>query len=127
MTKTPTAARWRELVRQAKRTGLTTRAAEAYATLGWWGEHYGIPTPPIVSGKRSASRQRQLQQAWDRGDRRGLVVRPASSSHHTRGEAWDLPRSGALATYGAWAPYLGVRWGGNFRDRDEVHFDLGSD
>lgn len=105
---------------------MSRRAAEAYATLAWWGEHYGIPAAQIVSGKRSAREQRALQQAWDRGDRRGLAVRPASSSAHTRGEAWDLPRGQHLAYYAAWAPYLGVRWGGNFSDPDPIHFDLGA-
>lgn len=114
------------MVTQARRTGLTRKAAEAYATLAWWGEHYGIPAAAIVSGKRSSREQRALQQAWDRGDRRGLVVRPASNSAHTRGEAFDLARGPALAYYAAWAPYLGLRWGGNFAQRDDVHFDLGA-
>lgn len=94
----------------------------------WWGEHYGYRATSIVSGKRSWWKQRQLQRAWDRGDRAGLVVRPASNSAHTRGEAFDLARVSHLPIYGELARYLpGVRWGGRFNTRDDVHFDLGAE
>lgn len=123
----PPESRYRELVKAAKSAGLTTAAAEKYAALGWWGEHYGYRTPPILSGKRSKRRQLAMQRAWDAGDRQGLAVRPASDSSHTRGEGWDLPRGPHLALYGYWAPLLGVRWGGTFRTPDPGHFDLGAD
>lgn len=122
----PSEARWRDLVKYARKTGLSRDAAEAYATLSWWGEHYGLRSPAIVSGKRSASRQRELQRAWDRGDRRGLVVRPADDSTHTDGTGWDVERVPHLAAYGQLAAYYpGVRWGGHFRTPDQVHFDIG--
>lgn len=117
---------WQENYIKGRASGLTDKAAQAYATLTWWGEHYGIRTPPITSGKRDAKRQAELRARWDRGDRRGLVVRPAANSHHTRGEAFDLTGGPHLATLGELAPYAGLRWGGTFRDTDPVHFDLGS-
>lgn len=80
----------------------------------------------IVSGRRSAARQRELQRQWDRGNRAGLKVRPASSSAHTRGEAFDVEETSALATMAQLAPYSGLRWGGNFREYDPVHFDMGA-
>lgn len=93
--------------------------------MGWWGEHYGIPAPRITSGARSNARNRQLQQRWDRGDRAGLSVRPADDTAHSTGDGFDL--GGAppytLQVYGYWAPYVGLRWGGTFRDPDKIHFD----
>lgn len=108
-----------------KDSGLTQDAAWRAAVLAWWGEHYGYRAPRIISGYRSPARTRQLQAQWDRGDRRGLVVRPASNSIHHSREAWDWERVPHLWVYGAWAPQLGVRWGGNFSNPDPVHFDLG--
>jgi len=80
---------------------------------------------PITSGRRSASHQRDLRARWDRGDRRGLVARPALNSAHVRGEAFDVARGPALTKMGQLAHYAGVRWGASFRD--PVHFDLGND
>lgn len=123
----PSLDRFRELYRHATSKGLIHEAAYAYATLGWWGEHYGLRTPAIHSGYRSPQHQRSLQARWDRGDRAGLVVRPADSSPHTRRVGWDVERCEHLWIYGAWAPYLRVRWGGNFQGQhkgDVVHFDL---
>lgn len=121
----PPATLWAKNYARGQWHGLTHRAASAYATLTWWGEHYGIPTPEIVSGKRDAEYQKELRARWDRGDRAGLVVRPALDSHHTRGEAFDLRRVAGLATLGWLAPHAGLRWGGNFKEPDPVHFDLG--
>lgn len=122
----PPEAVWQENWIKAKAKGLTDRAATAYATLTWWGEHYGIRTPEIVSGLRDPKKQAEMRARWDRGDRRGLVVRPAASSAHTRGEAFDLTQGAHLTTLGALAQYAGLRWGGTFRDSDPVHFDLGN-
>ena len=121
----PTALWWRN-VAAGVRAGLTLRTARAYATLTWWGEHYGIKTPAIVSGARSERQQAALRARWDAGDRRGLIVRPALESAHVRGEAFDLRDTGGLRTLGALAPHAGLRWGGKFADRDPVHFDLGA-
>lgn len=55
------------------------------------------------------------------------MTRPALNSAHTRGEAFDVSAPGdVLAMMGAWAPYLGLRWGGTFTDPDPVHFDTGA-
>lgn len=121
---TPGAARFYELFGAGRRAGLTDAAAYAYASLSWWGEHYGIEAPRIVSGRRSAARQRELLARWNRGDRAGLVAKPARSSRHTQGRAWDVRDNGALYVYGAWAPHVGARWGGTFSDYDPVHFDV---
>lgn len=105
--------------------GLTNATARAYATLTWWGEHHGITTPSISSGARTAVAQRAMRERWDRGDRRGLVARPAERSKHVEGKAFDLAASAAdLQTLGRLAPYAGLRWGGTFQDYDPVHFDL---
>lgn len=120
----PTEARWHSLFRIAKSEGLTDNAAYVYATLAWWGEHYNIPAGEIVSGKRSALKQRYLRWRWDRGDRSGLAARPAIESKHTEGRAFDLARGRHLEVYGAWAPLLGARWGGTFTEADPVHFDV---
>lgn len=122
----PTADRYEALLNEGRKQGLTRDAARAYATLGFWGEYYGVRAPAIHSGKRSNATQLALQAAWDRGQRSGMAVRPASSSAHTRGEGFDLPRGDHLALYGHWAPYLGIRWGGKFSTPDPVHFDLGA-
>lgn len=119
------ASRFYTLFQLHKDAGLTDDAAYKAALLAWWGEHYGYRAPRITSGYRSPSRTRFLQQKWDRGDRSGLVVRPASSSIHHSREAWDWERVPHLYVYGYWAPSLGVRWGGDFSNPDPVHFDLG--
>lgn len=120
------ARKWRDLTKYAKGQGLTSKTAEAYATLTWWGMHYGLDPAPIVSGYRSARRQRELVAAWDRGQRAGLAVRPAVDSAHTQGKAFDLARVPHLWAYGQLSSYLpDVRWGGTFRTPDPIHFDLG--
>lgn len=116
---------WYKNAAYALTKGLTMQAARAYATLTWWGEHYGIRSPEITSGRRPAAYQAELRARWDRGDRAGLVVRPALTSKHTEGRAFDLAADRAtLQTLGGLAPYAGLRWGGTFTDPDPVHFDL---
>lgn len=107
----------------AQAAGLNDDAAYAYAALAWWTEHY-VPAPRIVSGRRSLERQMELQRQWDRGDRRGLKARPATNSAHVTGDAWDVESGPGLDVMAQFAPYAGVRWGGNFRDPDIVHFDM---
>lgn len=122
---TPSSARFYALYARGLAAGLSRRAATGYATLGWWLEHYDIQAPKITSGKRSKARQKELQRRWDRGDRAGLVARPADNSAHTEGEAFDVSAdSWTLQVMGAWAPYAGLRWGGAFAD--PVHFDTRS-
>lgn len=119
----PSSARYYALVAQARLKGINARAAAGYAALMWWGEHYELPAARIVSGKRDRGWTVAAQKRWDRGDRAGLVTRPATNSAHLSGEAFDLERVGHLWIYGEWAPYAGLRWGGRFRSPDPVHFD----
>jgi hypothetical protein len=121
----PPASLWYKNGAYALAKGLTYETAKAYATLTWWGEHYGVRSPDITSGRRSAAYQAELRARWDRGDRRGLVARPALTSAHTEGRAFDLAASSRdLQILGSLAPYAGLRWGGTFSEPDPVHFDL---
>lgn len=81
---------------------------------------YGL-NPRITSGRRSTSSQAAMQAAWDRGDRRGLAVRPASTSQHTEGLAVDIETSDhAMAA--RIAKLIGVGDGYSFKISDPVHF-----
>jgi len=88
----------------------------------------------IVSGYRSPQYQAELRARWDRGDRAGLVARPALSSMHSTGIAADLgwafngvPFAAGEVPLEAWRwladvlGQVGVIWGGA---RDVVHFEL---
>lgn len=78
---------------EGKRSGLIDEAALWHAWATWWlvVMGYGFPgRPDIVSGYRSPSRQRELLERWRRGDRSGLVAKPACESWHTIGRAWDV-------------------------------------
>jgi len=91
----------------------------------------------VISGYRSAQHQDRLRQRWDRGDRSGLLVRPAANSRHSSGLAVDLaftwegrpipvrdtPRQYWTYLADILAP-VGVRWGGLFRSPDPNHFEL---
>lgn len=109
----------------AQEKGLEPLTAWLYVLLAWNYERLaGESAPRITSGRRSRAHQLSLRQRWDAGDRRGLVVRPALSSQHTEGRAFDIERKRrAIAAFASWAPGVGLRWGGNFSDPDPVHFD----
>jgi len=91
----------------------------------------------VTSGYRSAAYQRRLRARWDRGDRRGLVYRPALVSRHTEGRAIDVgwvingrPVPVAGIPLSAWS-YLaalmerqGVTWGGRWSPPDLPHFEI---
>jgi hypothetical protein len=119
----PASLYWRNAWRGIQ-AGLTPDTARKYATLTWWGEHLGIRTPAIVSGRRSYAHQMAMRARWDRGDRAGLVARPAKDSLHVKGEAFDLQNTGALHILGRIAEKAGLLWGGTFRDPDPVHFQV---
>lgn len=110
--------------------GLNSGFAEKISYLYYWSQMYGISFD-ITSGWRDPKRQAALRARWDRGDRAGLIARPATTSKHcnTRlGRPSSLAvdvSSSDLSTLGEWAvKYLDLRWGGNFRRPDPVHFDV---
>lgn len=80
----------------------------------------------FISGYRSPEYQKELQERWDRGDRAGLSYRPADSSAHTRGNAFDIvaPYNTLLALGNAIQEVRGARWGGRFVPPDNNHFDV---
>jgi hypothetical protein len=91
----------------------------------------------VVSGFRSAEYQARLREKWDRGDRAGLLVRPAANSRHSSGLAVDLAFSyegypiAVRDTPRQYFEYLaeilapvGVVWGGRFRPPDVNHFEI---
>lgn len=102
--------------------------AERMAWLYYWSRYYGIGYT-VTSGFRDPARQAELRARWDRGDRTGLKARPAKTSKHST-KSWGKPAAQAvdikgpdLDTLGYWAvKYLGLKWGGNFRSPDPIHF-----
>lgn len=81
----------------------------------------------ITSGFRSPARQLELINKWDAGNRTGLVTRPAVRSWHMQRLAVDVstePRPTFEVFRQVMLMFDGVRWGGNFRRSDPVHFDL---
>lgn len=117
---------YRAAYREAQRNQVVRELARmhAYATaLMWWYYGAGEPArPDIVSGYRSPSRQRTLLNRWNRGDRAGLVEKPARQSWHMAGRAIDVERNEWLSVYGWFMERLGARWGMRFGDPN--HFDL---
>jgi hypothetical protein len=99
-------------------------------------ENPGV-TLRVVSGFRSAEYQARLREKWDRGDRAGLLVRPAANSRHSSGLAVDLafswesypiavrdtPRQYFHYLADILAP-VGVIWGGTFSTPDVNHFEI---
>jgi hypothetical protein len=60
-------------------------------------------------------------------------IAPFGQSYHNYGAAFDvailsrpagMSETTALATLGAYAPQVGLRWGGTFRNADYPHFEL---
>lgn len=75
---------------------------------------FGLRLTP-TSGYRDLQKQRELHE---------MGYPTAKKSWHTVGKAMDIHGTEAeLAFLGGLAPYLGLRWGGNFAQRDSVHFD----
>lgn len=113
--------------RYALSHGLSSKAAYEYTILQYWSALHSIPPQAIASGLRSPARQQALRALWDAGQREGILVRPATRSAHTTGDAWDLMTSGGtlpLQYQGYFASFRpGLRWGGNFRSPDLNHFD----
>lgn len=91
--------------------------------------------PPFpLSICRSFERQKQIQEAWDRGEREGLSVRPADpeNSLHVPGpdglcRAFDLGNNYswlALVGPAVMKNVPGARWGGLWLPPDYPHFDV---
>lgn len=117
--------------REAKFHGLVNEAAHAHAWATGVLAHWGFTEaerPDIVSGGREPSKQRRMLARWQRGDRSGLVAKPACSSWHLVGRAWDVERHVQAFAWYRWLleSYFPIRWGGRFSARDPVHFDYPS-
>lgn len=91
---------------------------------------YGL-NPNITSGFRDPEKQKALRDAWDSGNRAGLVRRPAETSLHSRIDGRGSPSALAiditnsnLEYAGQIAKYLNIGWGGDFKGNgyDPVHF-----
>jgi hypothetical protein len=112
--------------------GLNEGFARKISQLYLWGLLSGFPMG-ITSGFRDPEKQRAMQARWDAGDRSGMVARPATNSKHSTTTLWGNPDAMAIDLYagsdrnlsilGQWAEnYLGLRWGGTFKNADLVHF-----
>lgn len=89
--------------------------------------------PQVTSGWRDPAKQKAMMDAWDRGDKQGLAVRPAdpSKSLHTStslgrpaAKAIDIKTSNPKLAADI-ARVIGLRAGFYFSVPDPVHFDLG--
>lgn len=86
--------------------------------------------PRITSGYRDGSRQAELRDRWDRGDRAGIRVRPAEQSLHTYTGFFGGPASRAIdmpCKNDRLAAELATRLGGigsgiYFRSPDPGHY-----
>lgn len=83
------------------------------------------PTAYWASGKRSAATQRKLYSDYVSGRSPYPAAAPGTSKHE-RGLAFDLGglSSSQLRALGAIWTSWGGRWGGNFRAKDEIHFEV---
>lgn len=79
----------------------------------------------VTSAKRSIADQRRLYAAYVAGRSKYPAAAPGSSKHET-GRAFDIGglSSSQLAQLGALWESWGGRWGGNFRAKDEIHFEV---
>lgn len=96
--------------------------------------HLAGLNPRITSGWRDPAKQKAMRAAWDRGDRQGLVVRPADpdGSRHCRTALGGSPASTAVDLQcsnnqlaARIAQALGLRAGEFFSTPDPGHYDLG--
>jgi len=102
-------------------------AAKIYACLyNWYVYGYNFT---ITSGFRDPEKQLDLLKRWNSGDRRGLAAKPAKNSKHSV-TSWGFPSALAidivLDRYDRdtkyIANYFDVKWGGDFRHPDVVHW-----
>ena len=118
---------WWSAYREARRFRLieavALRHAWATALLWWWYSFDEPARPDIISGFRSPKKQLRLRLRWVRGDREGLVERPACRSWHMVGRALDVESDvRGFEEYGALLVRMGMRDGRTFEDPG--HFDL---
>lgn len=84
-------------------------------------------TIEVISGKRSTERQRQLYA--NRANNPYPVAVPGTSRHE-RAEAVDLSITSSRRDASTWqvvgsiGKSLGLRWGGDFKRADPVHFEF---
>jgi hypothetical protein len=113
---------------------LTPEAAHLFQWIEAYAAHKKLAPPFPISICRSAETQKELQEAWDRGEREGLSARPADpeTSMHVPNEngqcsAFDLGNDYKwLSEIGPAAikNVPGARWGGLWLPPDYVHFDI---
>lgn len=89
--------------------------------------------PQVTSGFRDPAKQQAIRDAWDRGQKQGLAVRPADpkNSRHSvtslgrpASKAVDIQTSNPKMAADI-ATSIGLRAGYYFQTPDPVHFDLG--
>lgn len=113
-----------EAARNGLRPNDTPARAHAWATGILAFNGFGEPArPDITSGYRSPSRQAELVELWDAGQRAGFIGRPARCSWHMTRRAIDVETDvqGFPAYRFLLTRYTGARDGANFNDLG--HFD----
>lgn len=112
--------------------GLDATFAVNVSYLLYYLSYYGISWR-ITSGWRDPKKQSAMRDRWDRGDRAGLVVRPAVKSKHTNTKrnligiskpaslAIDIV-TGSPRVAADIARHVNIRPGYDFRNSDPVHF-----
>jgi len=111
-----------------EKLGAAKEAAKKFALLYVTAHVKGLQ-PRITSIFRDPSKQRAMQEAWDRGDRQGLRARPATDSQHTRtgffgggaSMAMDMPTRDDAAIVRL-AREIGLRAGATFSKPDPGHY-----
>ena len=108
---------------------------EAKEILDWisdYAKQMEMDLPLVISTCRTSDQQQDLQDAWDRGEKRGLRVRPADNSAHIPDQR-GFCRAFDLGNDDNWLQIIGpavtrnfpwARWGGNFIPVDMNHFDV---
>ena len=94
------------------------------AAINQIGIDYGVKIT-ITSGYRSIDDQRDMQNAWDRGERSGLVERPADpgSSWHNYGGAVDILINGRYPNSSTY-DFSNQKLYQPYPSNDPVHFQL---
>lgn len=113
-----------EAARNGLRPNQRPARAHAWATAVMAYNGYDEPArPDITSGYRAPSRQRELIERWDAGQRSGFIGEPAACSWHMTRRAIDVQTrvSGFPLYRMLLTRYTGARDGTSFGDQG--HFD----